>query len=560
MPNFTQIFKLDDTATLAKKPRDRMNALLEAKDTNEAVQALSPIEFYDLFHAVGPNDAMVLLEYAAPEQVQTCLDLDIWRDDQMSDKEIASYVEQMLTLPDEKFAELWREIDPELMALYLHRNIHLYKMENKDDEVDIPESEGQNVAQTPDFTYWVAYPEDPDKAELLRQLIDRLYAILGVDKAWSTLEGMNWEMETDLEENAYHFRTERIREFGFMPREEAAALFTKIDIASEVEAIKNETSAELYIRSYSAPEKLDASLARIDNTIASNCYLAKILTLLHHTDEIRIQLLSLAQQIATFDGFQPHEEQGFDDSMLLAVAYASIGLEYTSEHDDDVAVRILTHVALRRLVTLGFNMTLELHRKAKLLVSRGHLTIIEDNTEENKLSLLTTAQRDAVEGMLETRPRPASSSLVPFISVRDIQSCAAIIADVATRELFFGEALHKTRDDISLLAYTHELIQGVENVNFDNVAITFLTRRYLKCADPWNVFTTDDLPNREDVIKAIDIAEIRSLFKSSINESTIQALMCFSRQLRAQVDDIWPQSEIKPDPQLVSVILIAEPD
>ena len=56
--HFLDIFQLDDRATLAKKPRDRMNALLEAKDTAAAVQALDPIEFYDLYHAVGPADAM----------------------------------------------------------------------------------------------------------------------------------------------------------------------------------------------------------------------------------------------------------------------------------------------------------------------------------------------------------------------------------------------------------------------------------------------------------------------------------------------------------------------
>ena len=196
MTRFSQLFKLDDRASLAKKPRDKMEALLSVPNTADAVQALDPIEFYDLYHAVGPSDAMVLLEYASSEQLQTCLDLDIWRGDQVSDEQLAPWVEQMLTLPDEKFAEFWHDLDPELMALYLHRNIHLYMAEDKNDDVDIPEDESPNVAQSPDFTYWIAYPEDTDKAELLRQLVDRLYAVLGVDKAWSTLEGMHFEMES----------------------------------------------------------------------------------------------------------------------------------------------------------------------------------------------------------------------------------------------------------------------------------------------------------------------------------------------------------------------------
>ena len=556
MTHFSEIFKIDDRATLAKKPRDRMDALISNPNTEEAVQTLDPIEFYDLYHAVGPSDATILMEYAAPEQVQTCLDLDIWRGDQMSDEQLAPWVEQLLAMPDNKFEEFWKNLDPEVMALYLHRNIHLYMAEDKNDEVDIPEGESQNVAQTPDFTYWVAYPEDADKAELLRQLIDRLYAVLGIEKAWSTLEGMHFELETDLEETAYHFRTERIREFGFMPRDEAAALFANVNIEKEAEAIRKASNAELYVQPYPATQKLDMALAKVDDTPAVDCFFAKILSQIPNRDDIKIQLLSIAQQIATFDGYQPHEDQGFADSMLLAVAYANMGLEFSSQHDEQVAAHILQHTPLRKLVTLGYSITIELQRKAKILISRGHLSIIEDQ----KMSLLTNHQRDAIEGLLIDRPRPASSALTPFISMDDIKEAAAVIADVATRELFFGEALHKKRDDISLLAYTHELVQGIENINFDNVAITWLTRKELKCDNPWDVFMTDELPDRSIVIEAIQPDRILSLFKSSLPESTQMALVRFAHQLKAMVDEVWPESETKPDPQLVNAIVIATRD
>ena len=431
-----------------------------------------------------------------------------------------------------------------------------YMAEDKNDEVNIPEGESQNVAQTPDFTYWVAYPEDADKAELLRQLIDRLYAVLGIEKAWSTLEGMHFELETDLEETAYHFRTERIREFGFMPRDEAAALFANVNVEKEAENIRKNISAELYIQPYPATSKLETALAKVDDTPAGDSYFARILSQIPNLEPIRIQLLSIAQQIATFDGYQPHEDQGFDDSMLLAVSYANIGLEYTSQHEDEVAKRILIHTPLKKLVTLGYSLTLELQRKAQILVSRGHLSIIEDQ----KMSLLTTSQRDAIEGLLIDRPRPGSSALTPFISMNDIKEAAAVIADVATRELFFGEALHKQRDDISLLAYTHELVHGVENIFFDNVAITWLTRKALKCEEPWDVFMTDDLPSRDVVIEAIQPKNILSLFKSSLPSSTVAALTRFAHQLKAFVDESWPESQKYPDPKLVNVIVIAERD
>lgn len=553
---FSSLFQVGDRATMAKRPRDRMNALIEREDTAEAVQALEPIAFYDLYHAVGPGDAMMLLEYASSEQFQTCLDLDIWRGDEMSDEAMAPWVEALLAVPDEKFAEFWKNIDPEVMGLYLRRNVTLYVSEDRNDEVEIPDEDAKNVAQSPDFTYWIAYPEDSDKAELLRQLIDRMYAVLGIDSSWSTLAAMNFEMASDLEENAYRFRTERLREYGFMPRDEAAAIFSTVDVYREAEAIRKDTSAELYVASYPRMEKIDDALVAIDSTAASDCYFSQMISRLSNREMIRTQLVAIAQQIAIYDGYQPHETQGFEDSMILAVSYVNIGLEYASNREDEVALRVLTHIPLRRLVSLGYSLTIELQRKAKILVSRGHLSIIEDQ----KLSLLTTVQRDAVEGMLLERPRPLATALTPYISMRDVHDSAATIADVATRELFFGEALHKTKDDISLLAYTHELVQGVENVNFDNLAMTVLTRRYLKCDEPWGVFFDDALPVREDVKKAISVEEIRSLFKSNLNETTMAALERFSRQLVASLDDLWPEKAPKPDPKLMSALVIATRD
>ncbi|MBQ9243334.1 MAG: hypothetical protein IJ165_08905 [Proteobacteria bacterium] len=556
MTRFSQLFKLDDRASMAKKPRDKMEALLEAPNTSDAVQALDPIEFYDLYHAVGPSDAIVLLEYASSEQLQTCLDLDIWRGDQVSDDELSPWVEQMLTLPDEKFSEFLHDLDPELLALYLHRNVHLYMAEDKNDDVDIPENESPNVAQSPDFTYWIAYPEDTDKAELLRQLVDRLYAVLGIDKAWSTLEGMHFEMESDLEETAYRFRTERLREYGFMPREEAAAIFANVDVTKEAAHMREETNAELYVQPYPSTCKLEEALVALDQASIAETFFEKILARVADRESIKVQLLALAQQVATYDGYQPHETQGFEDSMKLAVANINIGLEFASEQDEETAVRLVTHIPLKRLFSLGYSLTIELQRRAKILIKTGLLSIIEDQP----MSLLTTAQRDGIEGLLLARPRPAHSALTPFLSLKDIQSSAEIIADVATRELFFGEGLHKTRDDISLLAYKNEIIQGIENVNFDNVAITYLTRRHLGASEPWDVIMEDELPSRCDVIQAVSEDNIFPLFRSNLPESNRDALKRFAHQLRAEIDELWPETEEYPDPKLMPLLLIAQRD
>lgn len=543
--------RLHVSATLLR-PVDRLNALLDAPDPGAEVAKLSPMAFYDLYHAVGAADAGELVALAEPEQVQACLDLDIWRRDRLVDEAMAPWVENLLAAPDEQFARLWHKIDPEVTALYLHRNVRLYVSEDRNDEVKIPETESPNVVQSPDMVYWVAYPEDPDKADLLRRLVDRLYAVLGVEHAWSVLEGMKWEFESDLEETAYRFRTARIREYGFMPPEEACACFAPLNLAAASAEILAETQADLYVHDYTTTCRLDNALLSLGDK-AEETYFGKILAKLADVEPVRIQLFALAQRIATADGYQPHEAAGYEESMLLAVADVNLGLEYLARGEDEVALRLLRHVSLLRLFGIGHNVTLQLQHKAKAL-AKGQLSIIDDEP----FSLLTVPHRDALEGLLLARPRPSATALAPFLSMKDIAQSAGVIADIATRELFFAEGLHKTKDDISLLAYSHDLVHGVEGVSLDNVAATYLVHRACGSENAWCPLKSSALPPRAMVIEAVSPQAVLSLFKGELPRTATLALERFAHQLEEAIAESWPEQVERPDERAMSALLLEE--
>ena len=542
-------------SALSVPPRKYMDALLAQEDTKSAVSALSPMEFYDLYHGVGAGDAIELLNYCSPEQLQICLDFDTWRNDRLDDRALIPWIESMLAIDDDdQFRELFHEMDPEPVALCLHRNIHLYAAENRDDDVDIPDEESANVAQTPDMTFWIAYPENPEKADILKQLIDRLYIVFGVDKAWSYLEAMSRELDTELEETAYHFRTERIREYGFLPREEAAEIFAACNLEKEAEAVRKTSGEDLIVTAFDQTARFDHAIDTIKSAVADDTWFAKILSSHPDPETIRVQLLSIAQRVAITDGVQPYEEQGIDDSMLLAVCDINIGLEYTSRLNEELAGSILRKVPLKKLFNIGHNVTLELQHKARLLTVRGHLSIVEDN----KLSLLTNAQRDCIEGLLEPRPRPASTRLDPFRNMHDIGLAAQVIADIAAREVFFGEAVHKTKDDIARFAYTKEIYIGVENVNFDNVAATWILNKRMKLQEPWRPVKLSEIPSRDAVLNAVSPDSILSLYKSSLDETTRASQIRFAHQLTSAIIDSWPENLSKPDPHIATALVIED--
>lgn len=551
-----QILGVDSLSKKSISPRAQLELLLDAEDPLAAVEALSSVTFYELYHALGPNDADDLLALATPEHVQTALDFDVWRDDTVDDNKLSPWVEQLLALPDDRFKLMWSKLAPEVTTLYMHRNLNLYSSEDRNDEVVIPEGESENVAQSPDFTYWIAYPRDPDKAELLRRLVDRLYAVYDVEGAWSMLETMQWELATDLEETAYRFRTERLREFGYMPKHEAAAIFARVDHVEEAEALRQLSVDPLRVYEYPTGNRIHQSLVRLADHGADDTYLAQILATLDDVSGVKIQLLSLGQRIASIDGYEPHEVDGLEESMLLAFANVNIGLEYSSKRDDDLAKQLLLGAPLRRLFTLGHNLLIELQNKAKTLIAPGHLSIIEDD----KMSLLTASQRDIIEGLLCERPRPSALTLTPFLSANDIAMAAACIADIATRELFFGEAIKKTRDDIAHLAYTHDLPIGVENVNFDNVAVTYLSKRAIFAQDCWDAFTLADLPSRDTVLGALSADAILALFPKNLPQTVVTTLERFAAQLRAGIENEWAAGMGIPEPQHCQCLLIEADD
>jgi hypothetical protein len=70
----------------------------------------------------------------------------------------------------------------------------------------------------------------------------------------------------------------------------------------------------------------------------------------------------------------------------------------------------------------------------------------------------------------------------------------------------------------------------------------------------------NDLPKRCDVIQAVSEENIFSLFRSNLPESSHDALKRFAHQMRAQLDEYWPQNQEYPDPRLMPMLLIAQCD
>src|SRR5205085_12575779 len=83
-------------------------------------------EVFELVHEVGFEDAQDLIELATPAQIQGCLDLDAWANDQLDISPMKPWITALLEVGYEKVGEVWAGLDTELRALILQRQVKVY--------------------------------------------------------------------------------------------------------------------------------------------------------------------------------------------------------------------------------------------------------------------------------------------------------------------------------------------------------------------------------------------------------------------------------------------------
>ncbi|MFA5624776.1 MAG: DUF6178 family protein [Bradymonadales bacterium] len=534
-----------------EKPQTQMMALLGSDDPRAAVQALGEVAFHDLVHGVGLHEAADLMALASGEQVQACFDMDLWRKDSLNDDAMMPWLEAWLEIEDEDFVRLFYEIDPELIPLILKRNVQVFASDDRNEEPVIPNEEQFIIRRSPDFVYWIAYPDNEEKAARLQALVERLYVTLGVERAWSILEGMQWELETDLEETAYRFRNTRMQALGFPTWEEAAAIYAQLDVESEAARLRRAPVVALHVGEVEESRLFVDALQEIDETSRGDTFLRRVLQRVQPISLFKSQLLRLSNAVAVADGWDAVNHEAFSVAMKEAMDRINVGLEYLSEKDEEFAAELLKIIPIQRIFTFAFNLSLSLAKTLAPLLERGLLSIIDDSP----LSLLDDQQRDIVNGLLQEKPRPRYSTMDGFATLGDIEQSALQIADLAFLELFVYAVLKRSREDLARLAYENDLIGGVESVSFDKLILTYLTRKYRNDADLWAPFDESKYPSREELLAAVQVDNVQSMMSETTNPTLEMSFIRLLARLERMVELQYPENIRKIEPEFVNLVL-----
>jgi hypothetical protein len=447
----------------------QIDAILDRPDLEGYIEALDARVFYQLIHDAGWEQAVDLLPYATPSQIQCFFDLDVWRGDRLVPTRLNRWLEALVNdAPDEQLQKVCRELDPEILALYFKTNVEVYETE----EGQIPDWLPMHAKTSPDGVYAIVFMgEDEDTFGIMWGLLLRLYELDRV-LAWTLLEAARWEMVSDMEEHALRWRTARMEELGFVSRDEAYASYKWLDPARTLARLE---AGELGgWRGVTAPEALDMP-AVMRSELGEEFFIVRVMERVEDTGALSAmlyELMVLQNRVMLADGMEAGELAAGREVIRRTMGYASVGLEYLARGEEARGVEVMEVVPIRDLFRVGFTMVAQLQKQARQLITRPTLTLVDDAPH----GLAGEADVALLESLLRQRPTWArdEATFDIFRAQEQVDEAALRLGKLAFKQLWLFVLQGATPDALVDLVSGGDTITGPEQLSIDLLFATWV--------------------------------------------------------------------------------------
>lgn len=335
----------------------RMALITEDPEGKRLTQALSPQEYYLIIKGIGENDSLPLLAFASPSQCAFTLDMELWDKWEFSVENAFSWMEHLLACSEEDAMELLRNLDPELLQLFLLEEI-VVSGDTGDMSTDA-ERLG-NWDHTFDNIYFITFRNDKH-SRLTGTLLDILFRLdhpLYLD----LMEGCRGALKNEIEEMCYQFRNGRLADLGFPEYEQAIQIYAPIKPGHYS---PSEPKIDLQ-----ADENVEVFFPAIidEESLLGHC--------LAHAQSANLkqemEALINSALIAEHGGLPDEESMG--STLARVHGWLNIALEYLAGASPEQAVDIIKTERLKRLFQLGCGIVLEVAAEARKMESSDYAT------------------------------------------------------------------------------------------------------------------------------------------------------------------------------------------
>lgn len=338
---------LEAQATLVcEAPPSHRGKLLELTLKPELVIPLMPVaELCFTARALGLWDASWVLEHATREQIVACLDLDAWKGLTPDREALEAWLAALAEAGEEPLLRAVQALDPELIVLYLRDKADVYLVA-QGESADLPEG-----AQTLEGQFYLVPKKAGDDMAPALRMLDALFR----KDYWlyfRMLQGVIWELETELEEWALRWRTGRLQDLGFPPWDEAMRIYGYLR-PGERSRVPQGTHP-LDVREWHLPVWMPELPAAAVSQYSVFRAAAEL-----EPEERRAffyAFVALANKVAVADAMDLGDSETLQVAIDKAASTASIGLEHLAAENGLRLPEVLRRVTLERLFRVGTNL------------------------------------------------------------------------------------------------------------------------------------------------------------------------------------------------------------
>jgi hypothetical protein len=411
----------------------RSDELFATPHPERAIATLPPDEFFYVLAETGFPDALEVLQYGTPEQVQGALDFVLWDRDMVSDEKLNEWLGVLVQAPQPALAAWLRGMDVELVALILRRRARIYDLSLE----ELPDEPEGTFLNTPDGLFTLDLLGDETQVTETAQLMDALYRE-SRDFARRLLVGTRAEVDTELEDLAYRWRSGRMADLGFTDFYEALEVYVEIDPASV--RVGGAPGARVRPTAGASAEshlRLPAALAERLTGSTPFARAVAAITAPEEVAELHFALVALCNRALSADRVAPGDLEALSAVLGRVASTLDLAVEFLARGNDETAVAAVRTVSLVRLFQLGVSVIGKVRRLAVALAREtpfaslgagGHFF----EPQDAEVIGAVTRLRPLFPRRLESPPgegdRPFGSLLDVALATAALERAAAAIA------------------------------------------------------------------------------------------------------------------------------------
>jgi hypothetical protein len=355
---------------LSMTPEKALDTILDYPQTAALVHSFADEDFYFLIHDIGLDDSIELLSLASEQQWEYIMDIEAWDKDRVSLDSVTKWLDLLLKADPNRLIRWFLQEKTEFVEYYLFKNIEVLIREHDQDPSDFPDD-----FFTFDDIFYVRFRNDVYESELKNKdqrdqfLSDFLERLADYDHV--TYQSVLFETSSitpsESEEENYRLRNVRLAEKGFMPFDEAVAVYQPLKIKDLGKQVKKFPAKSDSADTFLPVPFYPTGMLKEDNLFTRSLSVIE-------TDEILQQMqaefAALCNQVIAADEKAIREREELRHIVKKVCGYLSIGLERLTEEQGlrdtlNRTAALIQQYPLSQIFRVGYCSALELKWRAE---------------------------------------------------------------------------------------------------------------------------------------------------------------------------------------------------